>query len=144
MTRWVAPLPILVLAGCATASSSSSLVRGMTAPNPSGCYVQVFDKERLQGAADFINGPRGYSTLANLPNGARWNGRIRSLEVGPAATGTIWTGPNRSGKSMDLRLDRPYPVLPADFSGKVQSMDLRCADSRIAGGEEPSSLAETK
>jgi hypothetical protein len=142
MTRWVVPLPMLVLAGCATASSS--LVRGMTAPNPSGCYIQVFDKERLQGAADFINGPRRYSTLANLPNGARWNDRIRSLEVGPAATGTIWTGPNRTGKSMDIRLDRPYPVLPADFSGKVQSMDLQCADSRIAGDAQPSSLAEAK
>jgi hypothetical protein len=73
-----------------------------------------------------------YSTLSNLPNGADWNGRIRSIEVGPAATATIWTGLNRSGKSMDLHLDRPYPILPPDFSRKVRSMDLRCEESRLA------------
>jgi hypothetical protein len=130
MIRWMAVFPAIALAGCAT--TSSSLVRGMTAPNPSGCYIQVFDAERLRGVADFINGPMRYGTLANLPNGADWNGRIRSIEVGPAATATIWTGPNRSGKSMDLHLDLPYPILPTDFSGKVRSMDLRCEESRLA------------
>ncbi len=132
MIRWMAVLGVIALTGCAT--TSSSLVRGMTAPNPSGCYIQVFDGAGLRGVADFINGPMRYSTLANLPNGADWNGRIRSVEVGPAATATIWTGPNRSGKSMDLHLDRPYPILPADFSGKVRSMDLRCEASRLASG----------
>jgi hypothetical protein len=142
MTRWMAVLPAIALAGCATASSS--LVRGMTAPNPSGCYIQVFDGERLRGVADFINGPMRYSTLSKLPNGADWSGRIRSIEVGPAATATIWTGPDRSGKSMDLHLDRPYPTLPEDFSGKVRSMDLRCEESRLASEHEPSSSAVTK
>jgi hypothetical protein len=142
MLRWTAVLPAIALIGCAT--TSSSLVRGMTAPNPSGCYVQVFDNERLRGTKDFINGPMRYNTLSNLPNGADWTGRIRSVEVGPAATATIWTGPNRSGKSMILRLDRPYFVLPADFSGKVRSMDLRCEESRLAGEREPASIAEAK
>jgi hypothetical protein len=126
----MAVIPAVVLSGCAT--TSSSLVRGMTAPNPTGCYIQVFDAEQLRGVADFINGPMRYSTLSNLPNRADWNGRIRSVEVGPAAIATIWTGPNQSGKSMDLHLDRPYPILPADFSGKVRSMDLRCEESRLA------------
>ena len=130
MPRWMAVLATIALTGCAT--TSSSLVRGMTAPNPSGCYIQVFDGQGLRGGADFINGPMRYGTLSNLPNGADWNGRIRSIEVGPAATATIWTGPNRSGKSMDLHLDRPYPILPADFNGKVRSMDLRCEESRLA------------
>lgn len=116
----------------------------MTAPNPSGCYIEVFAREQLQGAADFINGPMRYSTLTSLPNGADWRDRIRSAEVGPAATVTIWTGPDRSGKSMDLRLDRPYPILPADFSGKVQSMDLRCEPTRIATDPESSSIAQAK
>jgi len=125
----MAVLAALALTGCAT--TSSSLVRGMTAPNPSGCYIQVFDGERLRGVADFINGPMRYGSLSNLPNGADWNRRIRSIEVGPAATATIWTGPDRSGKSMDLLLDRPYPALPDEFSGKVRSMDLRCEESRL-------------
>ena len=114
MGRWMAVFPVIALTGCAT--TSSSLVRGMTAPNPTGCYIQVFEGERLRGPADFINGPMRYGTLANLPNGADWAGRIRSIEVGPAATATIWTGPNRSGKSMDLRVDRPY----LQSSGRLQ------------------------
>ena len=142
MTRLMAVLPAIALAGCAT--TSSSLVRGMTAPNPSGCYIQVFAGERLRGVADFINGPMRYSTLSRLPNGADWNGRIRSIEVGPAATATIWTGPNHSGKSMTLLLDRPYPALPEGFSGKVRSMELRCEESRLASEHEPSSSAVTK
>ena len=144
MTRWTAVLPAIALAGCATTSSSSSLVRGMTAPNPSGCYIQVFAGEQLRGIADFINGPMRYSSLSRLPSGADWTGRIRSLEVGPAATATIWTGVNQSGKSMNLLVDRRYPALPEDFSGKVRSMELRCEESRLASEHEPSSSAVTK
>ena len=142
MTRWMAVLPAIALAGCAT--TSSSLVRGMTAPNPSGCYIQVFAGERLRGVADFINGPMRYSSLSQLPNGADWSGRIRSIEVGPAATATIWTGTNQSGKSMNLLLDRPYPALPEDFSGKVRSMELRCEESRLASEHEALSSGVTK
>jgi hypothetical protein len=142
----MAVLPVLALMGCATASSSSSssLVRGMTAPNPNGCYIQVFDSEQLRGRAEFINGPMRYGTLAHLPNGADWSGRIRSVEVGPAASVTIWTSANRGGKSMDLHLDHPYPVLPDDFSGKVQSIDLRCAPTEVAGDAEAPSVAAAK
>ena len=142
MIRRLAVLPVIALTGCAT--TSTSLVHGMTPPNPSGCYIQVFDGDRLRGTKDFINGPMGYNTLSNLPNGADWTRRIRSVEVGPAATATIWTGPNRSGRSMVLRLDRPYFTLPADFSGKVQSMELRCVDARIAQTPEPNAIAEAK
>ena len=142
MIRWTTVLPAIALTGCAT--TSSSLVRGMTAPNPSGCYIQVFDGERLRGVADFINGPMRYGTLSRLPNGADWNGRIRSIDVGPAATATIWTGANQSGKSMNLRLDQPYPTLPEDFRGKVRSMDLRCEESRLASEHEPPSSTVTK
>ena len=142
MTRWMAVLPAIALAGCAT--TSSSLVRGMTAPNPSGCYIQVFDGERLRGVADFINGPMRYSSLSRLPNGTDWTGRIRSIEVGPAATATIWTEVNQSGQSMNLLLDRRYPALPEDFSGKVRSMELRCEESRLASEHEPSSSSVTK
>lgn len=137
--RWTGLLTAIALTGCATASSS--LVHGMTAPNPTGCYVQVFDTERLRGTKDFINGPMRYNSLSDLPNGADWSGRIRSIEVGPAATATVWTGANQSGRSMVLQLDHPYFALPADFSGKIRSMDLRCDESRIASARP---LTETK
>jgi len=142
MRSWMTVVPVLTLTGCA--SASTSLVRGMTAPNPNGCYIQVFAGERLSGTAEFINGPVRYGTLAHLPNGADWSGRIRSVAVGPAANVTIWTSENRNGKSMDLHLDSPYPILPTEFRGKVQSMELRCDPTKVAGEAEAPSIAAAK
>jgi hypothetical protein len=124
LTAFVLVTAALMNAGCA--KTSSSLVRGMTAPNPTGCYVEVFDHEQLRGSGDFINGPMRYGTLDSLPNGARWNRRIRSIEVGRGAIATLWTNPNRSGKSMDLSGEARYPALPPEFAGRVESIDVRC------------------
>ena len=119
----------VVVCGCASSSSNgggTSLVRGMTAPNPNGCYVQVFDQPQLRGAADFLNGPMRYSTLARLANNANWTNRIRSLEVGPGATATAWAEINYAGASMELHVDTRYTTLPAAFVGRIASIDVRC------------------
>jgi hypothetical protein len=129
----VAAMFALVI-GCGCASSSSngggtSLVRGMTAPNPNGCYVKVFDQPQLRGAADFLNGPMRYSTLARLANGANWANRIRSLEVGPGATATAWAEVNYAGTSMELRVDTRYTTLPTGLVGSIESIDVRCVQA---------------
>ena len=67
-----------------------------------------------------------YATLDDLANGAHWNRRIRSIEVGRGATVTLWTSPNRGGKSMRLRPEARYQALPAEFSGKIESIDVGC------------------
>jgi hypothetical protein len=123
-----ARLVLLPTAACvaACASTPPSLAYRVTAPNPTGCYVRVFDREQLRGTGDFINGPMRYGTLGALPNGANWNRRIRSLEVGKGAAVTLWTNPNRSGQSLDVRADGRYGMLPAAFAGRVESMDVRC------------------
>ena len=99
----------------------------MTAPNPAGCYVKVFDQPQLRGAADFLNGPMRYSTLARLATGANWANRIRSLEVGPGAT--AWAEVNYAGTSMDLRVDTRYPTLPTALVGMLKSLDVRCTQA---------------
>jgi hypothetical protein len=99
----------------------------MTAPNPTGCYVKVFDQPQLRGAADFLNGPMRYSTLARVQNGASWANRIRSLEVGPGATATAWAEVNYTGTSLELRLDTRYPTLPPALVGTIESLVVRCA-----------------
>jgi len=101
----------------------------MTAPNPAGCYVKVFDQPQLRGAADFLNGPMRYSTLARLATGANWANRIRSLEVGPGATATAWADVNYAGTSMDLRVDTRYPTLPTALVGMIKSLDVRCTQA---------------
>src|SRR5262245_13907971 len=120
---------LLIVCGCASSSSDgggTSLVRGMTAPNPSGCYVKVFDQPQLRGAADFLNGPMRYSTLARLANGANWTNRIRSLEVGSGATATAWAEVTYAGPSMELRRDMTYTTLPTALVGNIESLDVRC------------------
>src|SRR5262245_24283300 len=120
---------LMIVCGCASSSSNgggTSLVRGMTAPNPSGCYVKVFDQPQLRGAADFLNGPMRYSTLARLANGANWTNRIRSLEVGSGATATAWSEINYAGQSMELRGDMRYTMLPTALVANIESLDVRC------------------
>lgn len=125
----------LIVCGCASSSSKgggTSLVRGMTAPNPNGCYVKVFEEPQLRGAADFLNGPMRYSTLARLANGANWTNRIRSLEVGPGATATAWAEVNYAGTSMELRVDMRYTTLPSALVGSIESLDVRCVQAPAA------------
>jgi len=99
------------------------------APNPNGCYVKVFDQPQLRGTADFINGPMRYVTLTNLPNGANWNDRIRSIEVGAGATATAWGDAIFTGASMELRVDTRYPTLPSALVGTIKSLDVRCTQA---------------
>jgi hypothetical protein len=127
----------LIISACAASSPNgggTSLVRGMTAPNPNGCYVKVFDQPQFRGAADFLNGPMRYSTLVRLANGANWANRIRSLEVGPGATATAWAEVNYAGTSMELRVDTRYPTLPSALVGTIKALDVRCTQ---AAGSTP-------
>jgi hypothetical protein len=101
----------------------------MTAPNPEGCYVKVFDQPQLRGTADFVNGPMRYVTLAALPNGANWTSRIRSLEVRPGATATAWADANFTGTSIELRVDTRYTTLATALVGNIESLDVRCVQA---------------
>ena len=133
-TRLIGALSAILLAsGCASSPTNvggggTSLVRGMNAPNPTGCYVKVFDQPQLRGVADFINGPVRYSRLDRLPNGANWNARIRSVEVGPRATATVWAEINYTGASMELQLDARYEALGIAL-GTIKSLDVRCTEA---------------
>lgn len=119
-------LVVVALVGTACATRQQAARFAMNAPDPNGCYVQVYDGERFLGARDFINGPRRYATLRGLPNGAVWANRIRSLKVGPAATVTVWSDPDFQGRSMQIRVDRAYSALIEGFVAEIESMDVQC------------------
>jgi hypothetical protein len=122
-----------VLAGVCSACAPSLVSHlAMTAPNPIGCYVKVYDEAQFRGAADFVNGPMRYSTLTAMPNAARWSKRIRSAQVGPAATVTVWTDVNFTGTSMQMGTDRAYPTLPRAVAGDIESMVVNCTSARTA------------
>ena len=115
---------VSVVVGCGTGSSPG---RSYTMPNPDGCYLQVWDGPDFNGASEFINGPRRYEHLRDLPGRLSWKGRIRSVRVGPTARATAWSDEGFEGTSLLLTTDRPraegFATLPVD----VESLDVRCA-----------------
>ena len=117
--------------GCGTGSSPR---RSYTMPSPDGCYLQVWDSPGFNGASEFINGPRRYEHLRDLPGRLSWKGRIRSVRVGPTAHAIAWSNEGFKGASLLLTTDRPraegFATLPVD----VESLDVRCvsAEPRLA------------
>ncbi len=118
-------LLVVVGTGASCAARQPPLI-GMNAPDPNGCYVQVYEGDRFIGASDFINGPRRYATLGGLPNGANWSNRIRSVKVGPAATITVWTDAEFQGRSLHMAVDRAFSALIEGFVASIESMDVQC------------------
>ena len=96
-------------------------------PNPEGCFVHVWDGPRVTGRSQFVNGPRSYPTLNALATEEVWAKRIRSAQVGPAATVTAWTGENLTGVSFVFQADREYPTLPPGVDRTIESMSISCA-----------------
>jgi hypothetical protein len=119
--------PVLALALIAACAGRSPRQQGMTMPNPDGCFVQVWDAPHFAGAADYINGPREYSTLRDLPGGRRWSGRIRSLTVGPQALAIVHADEHFRGPSVRLSEGRRYVELPSSIGGDIESLQIECA-----------------
>ena len=103
-----------------------SSISHRTAPNPTGCFIEVFAKEGFEGPRDFINGPAKHWKLDELPFDANWHRRIRSLRVGPSATVTVWTREGFEGESLRFGPDRNHPRMIEEFSGKVASLQIGC------------------
>src|SRR5687767_11436756 len=79
-------LLVIVSSGCASGLARGPVLeQGTTMPSPDGCFMQVWAASGFVGTFDYINGPRSYGNLRDLPGGRLWNRRIHSLKVGPAA-----------------------------------------------------------
>src|SRR5918993_5094157 len=78
---------IATAVGCG--GSRSRYAARTTMPSPDGCYVRVWDQPGFTGASDFINGPRRYEHLRELPGDRPWSNRIKSLHLGPNAAAVV-------------------------------------------------------
>jgi hypothetical protein len=101
-------------------------------PSPDGCYVRVWDRPALAGTTDFINGPRRYNQLRDLPGGRSWSKRIKSLQLGPRAVALFYTEEEFRGKSVRLMPDGERGGFSV-VAGPIQSLDIRCAPTNTAG-----------
>jgi hypothetical protein len=102
-----------------------------TMPSPDGCFVQVWNRTGFAGNSDFINGPRVYPHLRDLPGQRSWQDRIASLRLGPGVSAVAWSQEQFAGPSAVLTEDSlargAFAVLPVH----VQSLEIRCG-TRVA------------
>ena len=100
--------------------------RGM--PNPSGCYMQVWEFADFMGTSDYINGPREYASLRQMPNNRTWQNRINSVRVGPTAAVTVFTEENYRGQVLQLPPESSHPQFSEGFSAQIESLRVSCKD----------------
>ena len=94
-------------------------------PDPGGCYVVVYERSEFMGPREYINGPRQYATLRDLPFRANWRRRIRSVQVGPMASVTMWGRERFEGVARRFPSNTRQTTLDA-LSGQVESLDVQC------------------
>jgi len=117
---------LVVLAGCA--STPSQVSYSLPAPNPNGCYVFVFDRPEWQGARVLLNGPdKRWNLERLLLNEEDWRNRIRSIDVGPAATLSVFTDLRFTGVSRRFGPGSKAARLDADINARIESLELQCA-----------------
>lgn len=119
-----------MLAACGAGRSQQA----WTMPSPDGCFVQVWDGPSFQGVSEFINGPRRYEHLRDLPGRLSWKGRIRSLRLGPSASAIAWSSERFEGRNLPLTTDNRHADRFATLPVDVESLDIRCsgADTLLA------------
>ena len=116
---------LLVLAGCASKPSREGL--GLPAPNPNGCYVFVYDRPEWQGVGAVLNGPDKWSNLERLLlNDEDWRNRIRSIDVGPAATVTVYTDAAFTGMSRRFGPRSKAARLDGEINARIESLEIGC------------------
>ena len=114
-----------LLMACSSRTAIAPIGSG-TMPDPGGCYVLVYDRAQFMGVREFINGPRKYPTLTDLPFRVNWRQRIRSADIGPRASVTMWADAIYKGASETFAPGTKHPVLFGALNGRVESMDVTC------------------
>jgi hypothetical protein len=95
-------------------------------PNPDGCYMQVWEAAEYRGTSDYINGPREYSTLRQMPNNRSWQHRIYSVRLGPTASVTVFTDEGFQGATLQFNPDSAHRQLPVNIAGEIESIRVVC------------------
>ena len=116
-----------LLIACTSRAPIKSTGGSLSAPDASGCYALVFEQPQFSGEREYLNGPRTYTTLMDLPFRANWHRRIRSVQAGPRASITLWSDEGFRGQSQRLSPNTSQPALDQRLSGRVESLEIACA-----------------
>jgi hypothetical protein len=114
-----------MVCGCAKAPVLEGI--GGPAPNPNGCYVFVYDRADWRGERAVLNGPGKWWSVERLRlDDKNWRNEIRSIEVGPGATVTLFTELNYRGTSQQFGPASRPARFDGRLNGGVESIDLAC------------------
>lgn len=124
-------LAILLLVSACARRADTDVVRPpesavRTMPNPDGCYMQAWTMADYGGTSDYINGPREYRSLSQMPNNRSWQHRINSVRIGPTAAVTMFTDEDFRGATLQLNPDSAHRQLPGGIAGQIESLRVAC------------------
>ena len=131
----------MTMMACSAHSNSASWFR--TAPNPNGCYAQVFSDEQFKGPGDYVNGPGRYPSVSDLKAAGRWPGGVRSLRTGPATTVTVWSERSYRGVSVRIGPDQRNARIDDSLKAAAASLQISCnQDFSVLANREPDRQAD--
>jgi hypothetical protein len=123
--RYAALLTVLSLSACG--GEPKQITIGPPAPNPNGCYAFVYDRPDFNGLSAVLNGPGRWFTLERVQvDQVDWRNRIRSLEVGGAATVTVYTEIGFTGASRQFLPGIRLTGLDDALSANIESVQMTC------------------
>jgi len=122
--RFLLPVGLTITMVACSAHSSSTSFR--TAPNPNGCYAQVFADEQFKGPGDYVNGPGRYASMSDLKADGRWRSGVRSVRTGPATTVTLWSERSYRGGFVKLGPDQRNARIDEALNAPAASLQISC------------------
>jgi hypothetical protein len=123
--RFLLPVGLTLLTiACGARSSSSYAFR--TAPNPNGCYAELFPREQLKGDGDYVNGPARYPRTSDLRPDGRWRDGVRSVRTGPASTVTLWSEESYRGALLRVGPNQDNARINEALSAAAVSLQISC------------------
>ena len=108
---------------CACAGRENNSYAFRTAPNPNGCYAELFLQEQFKGDGDYVNGPW---RIPNLRADRRWASGVRSIRTGPATTVTVWSEQSYRGSLLRIGPAQRNVRLMTDLGETPASLQISC------------------
>jgi hypothetical protein len=121
----IALLVMLSLTACG--GEPKRITAGPSAPNPNGCYAYIYDHDDFNGMNAVLNGPGRWQNLERVQvDNVDWRNRIRSIDVGAAATVTVFTEIGFTGTSRQLPSGSRLTRLDDVLSANIESVQMTC------------------
>lgn len=112
---------MVFIAACGARSNSTQVFR--TAPNPNGCYAQLFSGEQFTGTGDYVNGPW---RIPDVRADQRWKDGVRSLRTGARTTVTMWSDGNYRGSLLRVASSQQDSSVSTALGGVAASLQISC------------------